>query len=121
MEQSFFEILLQLPLFQGLGHKDLTDIVSKVQFDFQKKEVGTAIVRQDTKCNGLMFLLKGDLDITRTSHKLFFSESLHAPDVIGIDSLFGLSQIYRHTLTARSDVQLLLIDKRFVINKLLLR
>ena len=36
MDFTMYDTLLQLPLFQGLGKNDITEILSKVKFHFKK-------------------------------------------------------------------------------------
>ena len=45
-QDSFSEILLSLPLFQGLGRRDMDELLSKTKFHFQKFVVGNVIWKQ---------------------------------------------------------------------------
>ena len=40
MDFTMYDTLLQLPLFQGLGKNDITEILDKVKFHFKKYEPG---------------------------------------------------------------------------------
>lgn len=122
MQESFYETLLQLPLFQGLGYHDLTAIVSKVKMDFRKIQPGKTIIEEGSACKDVVFLLKGEITAERGSQgrRLIFSETVLAPDVVGLGSLFGLSQYHDHTYKAATDVQLLVINKQFIIHNMLI-
>lgn len=118
MEQSMFDTLLELPLFQGLGKNDLTRIVEEVRFDFVKCEQGQVIASQDSPCNQLIFLLKGSLTRhTLSSDRTYsFSERISAPAVLQPESLYGLYRQYTHSYTVRSSAQLIKIDKSAINN-----
>lgn len=121
MQESFYETLLQLPLFQGLGYHDLTNIVSKVKMDFRKYEPGKTIIEEGAACKDVIFLLQGSLIAKRSSanKRIIFSEKMDSPNVIGINSLFGLSQHHDRTYVADSNAQLLVINKQFIIHNML--
>ena len=121
MQESTYEILLQLPLFQGLGRNELTEIVSKVKMDFRKYEHGKTIIEEDSPCTFLAFLIRGELTVehTTSNHTLTFSEHMAAPSAIGTENLFGLSQHHTRTYKARSDVQMLFINKNYIIKNML--
>jgi CRP-like cAMP-binding protein len=63
MELTMYDKLLQLPLFQGMSKFDFTDILEKVKIHFNKYEPGSCLVRQDTPCNQLIFVLDGEVGI----------------------------------------------------------
>lgn len=121
MQESIYEILLQLPLFQGLGRNELTDIVSKVKMDFRKYEHDKTVIKADTPCTELVFLIRGELIAERETpnHSLTFSEKLPAPAVIGIENIFGISQHHTRTYKTNSDVQMLFIAKSYLIQNML--
>lgn len=63
MELTMYDKLLQLPLFQGISKFDFTDILEKVKIHFNKYEPGSCLVKQDTPCNQLIFVLDGEVQI----------------------------------------------------------
>lgn len=48
LRTSFYEQLLQLPLFQGTNRSDFMEIVEKVKFSFFKARETQLVARQDT-------------------------------------------------------------------------
>lgn len=115
MEQSsIYDKLLQLPLFQGHSRGDLTDIMTKIKVDFRSFNKGQIIAKQDDPCRHIVFLIEGEVQLTRTSlHKdLIFVEPFSAPAAFGIDTVFGLRQSFSHTITAHSDVRTLVLSKQ---------
>ena len=116
MERSMFETLLELPLFQGLGKDDLTQIIETVKFNFTTFEQNQIIARQDEVCNHLLFLLKGNLTVTTKSddHQFTLTERIQAPGVLQAEALYGIYPRFTHTYTAQSDTCILSVEKQAV-------
>ena len=111
-----FDTLLSLPLFQGLGHADLTRILESTRLEFETASEGTVLLHQDDACEGLTFVLKGDVSLYTASADRSWGveETLVTPSVIGLEVLYGSLRRHRHTLTTRSETRLLQMDKRTV-------
>lgn len=122
MEQSYFiyDRLLELPLFQGHSREDLTTILTHIKVDFRSFRKGQTIVEQDQPCRNIIFLLDGEVALSRFSphNELLFTEFFSAPNAFGMDTLFGLRQNFNHTIQANSDVRTLVISKQNVISQL---
>ena len=84
MELTMYDKLLQLPLFQGMSKFDFTDILEKVKIHFNKYEPGSCLVRQDTPCNQLIFVLDGEVQIESKdrAHQYTIWETFKSPNVI---------------------------------------
>ncbi|MEG1580437.1 MAG: Crp/Fnr family transcriptional regulator [Bacteroidaceae bacterium] len=121
MEPSLFKLLMNLPLFQGMDIDSLAEIVTKVAFDFKKLRSGHLIAEQDSACKALYFILKGSVKIqTRSNdHHLILEESLQAPFVLQIESLFGLRTRYTHSFISNSNIQMFIVDKQDITKRLL--
>lgn len=120
MEITMYDTLLQLPLFQGLGKKDITNIIERVKFHFQRYSAGETIVKQDEQCNQLFFLMQGELEAEtiNEANGYLFSEVLCAPYFVEPYSLFGKCTNYTATYKAKTDVNLLTIDKLYIFTEL---
>ncbi|KAA6315920.1 hypothetical protein EZS27_033695 [termite gut metagenome] len=117
---TMYDTLLQLPLFQGICREDLTQIVGKVKLHFRKYEAGSNIVRGREVCDKLIFLLGGEVLSTLAFKKDFvFMEHIPAPCLIEPYSLFGIDVHYTASYIAYTNVDVLEIEKSFVINELL--
>ncbi len=118
--ETMYETLLQMPLFQGLGEGEITKIIGKVKLHFQKYKAGSVILRSGDPCNNLTFLLKGELMLESTDmdNKFVLKEHEEAPDLIELFSLFGICTNYFSTYTAETDVDLISIDKSFILSEL---
>ena len=115
-----YDQLLQLPLFQGHSREDLTAILAKIKVDFRTCRPKQEIARQDDPCSHIIFLLEGEVQLTRSSlHKdLNFIETFSAPSAFGTESLFGLRQSFSHTIQALTTVRTLIVSKQDIINHL---
>lgn len=120
MEITMYDTLLQLPLFQGLGKKDITSIIERVEFYFQSYPANEIIVKQDDQCDQLFFLMQGELEAETkdNTNGYLFSEVLCAPYFVEPYSLFGKCTNYTATYKARTDVKLLTINKSFIFEEL---
>lgn len=120
-KESFYETLLQQPMFQGLGYDDLTHILEKVKMDFRNYSDKAVVRKENDPCRDLLFLLKGTLKVSHTTNnnKLLFTEYWKSPNVVGIANLFGMAQYYNRTYVAYGELQTLTIDKVFITHELL--
>ncbi len=118
---TMFDTLLQLPLFQGLGHGDFTSILEKTKLHFTRYNEGDVVIEQGTSCDQLFFLLKGELSIETTSNDgtYTFIEKIEAPAVIEPQSLFGMKVHYASNYTALTEVNAITICKSFVLTGLM--
>ena len=79
-----YDKLLALPLFQGLSRDDLSRIVEQTPFEFKVFKVQDIIVKEDTPCDNMVFLLDGMVEATAWSDDRQYSlkEQLRAPNVL---------------------------------------
>jgi CRP-like cAMP-binding protein len=120
MEQTMYDNLLQLPLFQGLSKGDLTTIIEKVKLHFLTYKKGQKIATQGESCQQLTFLLGGEITISTTDeeHGYILSENIHAPYIIEPYSLFGMHPNFSATYYTKSEAQILTIDKSYILGEL---
>ena len=120
MEITMYDTLLQLPLFQGLCKNDFTNIIGKVKLHFRKYNADDIIVEQGAPCTQLIFLLNGEIisQTTDNRHSYALFETFGSPFVIEPYSLFGMQTNYTATYKARTDINIVTIDKLFVLNEL---
>ena len=116
MEHNMCGMLMRLPLFQGMSHGELFEVLEQVVFHFHKAEDGEVVFEQGEPCDRLTFLMGGQLVAeTKATHvDLSLSEVFAPCVVIEPQSLFGKRPCYRATYTAQGGVSLLSIDKRYV-------
>lgn len=119
--QPMYKKLLQLPLFQGLSQKEMTEIIEKVVFQFESKPANTLLAQQDQDCGALLYILHGTISKKTTSHDQnhTLEQIIEAPILIEPHSLFGKDTQYQSTYTSLSEVDTITIDKRFVMTELM--
>ena len=146
MEITMYDTLLQLPLFQGLCKNDFTNIIGKVKLHFRKYNADDIIEQQEASfkmmqvekwmtfliltfilaialfnvVGSLIFLLNGEIisQTTDNRHSYALFETFGSPFVIEPYSLFGMQTNYTATYKARTDINIVTIDKLFVLNEL---
>ena len=120
MQSSAFTRLQMLPFFQGINRDELLRILERAKFDFLSLEAGELIVRQGMDATHLVYALNGQFHAQRQFSEGFnVVEELEAPFVFQPECLFGMSPVWRHTLTPLCEVQLLLISKQDFLNHLM--
>lgn len=111
---SMYELLMQLPLFQGISRNRLTELIEKTRFHFLKFSQGECIARRGEQCTHLKFVLSGTIrtELINKSGKIRISEVLSSPDVIGATNLFGRSTTYPSDIFAETPTSVMQIDKQ---------
>ena len=106
--------LLQLPLFMGMASDDLQQIVAHTKFDFFKRPAGTRVINESDRCKSVIILTHGSLLLENHSadHGYTVRETVHAPYIIQIERLFGLTQRYTATFTTLTPCNFMSISKR---------
>jgi len=115
-EQDFFNRLLLLPLFQGIGRGEFVEIAQSIRIGFQRVCHKYVIVRQDELCTRLYFVLHGSVCISRESddHSFTLTEWQDLPMVVQPEVLFGLSTRYTRTYTVAHSAEIIAVDKAAV-------
>ena len=117
---TMYDILLQLPLFQGLSVKEFTSIIEKVKLDFGKYRTGELIVESGERCSNLVFLIRGVVEIISTSHtgNISIVEYVEAPAVFEPDALFSLNGHFFSTYKGYKETQIVQMDKSYIFSVL---
>ncbi len=120
MEFTMYDKLLQLPLFQGLGKNEFTQILEKVKFHFHKLTPNSILVREEEACDKLIFILDGEIfsEICDPQQKYMLQETLKAPYIVEPYSLFGIRPFYNATYFTVCETNVLTIGKNFLLDKL---
>ena len=108
-----YDLLLQLPLFQGMSQEQLLLILEKVPFHFRKFHANESIVREGEKCNDIIFVLSGRVRmITPTFNSLIkIEEDFVAPHTIPFTNLFGSTTVSRFSVCAQGQAGAMFLDK----------
>lgn len=120
MENSMFDTLLSLPLFQGMTKSDFDSLLQKVKFDFARFEDGETVISSRESCSRFAFLLSGTVESTRTGDNgsFEFRETICMPCLIEPYSMFGRDNQYRRTYRTVGRASFLFIDKQYVYSEI---
>ncbi len=110
---SIFEILMGLPLFNGVSAERISEIAGKTKLHFLKYQPGETITSKGEICTHIKFILSGKvrLTITNADDRFKLSQSLNAPDVIFPEFLFGKVTEYPCDVVAEDLTGILQISK----------
>lgn len=110
---SMYETLMALPLFAGVSHQKLSEIIGKNKFHFLKYAPGDIIVAEGEPCTHIKSIITGrvQLSISNDTNRFRVLQTLEAPDVISPDFFFGKITHYPATATALTPVGVMQIDK----------
>ena len=111
-----YDILLSLPLFQGMTTADFNSLLLKIRLDFVKYAPQETIINEGDRCQSLAFLLNGTILSSRegAGGRYMFSENIEAPQLIEPYSMFGRAGTYLRTYTARTECSLLMVSKQYI-------
>ncbi|MEG0010567.1 MAG: Crp/Fnr family transcriptional regulator [Muribaculaceae bacterium] len=115
---SMYEIIMDLPLFQGVSREKISELVEKTKFHFLKYSDKDQIVAIGDPCKHVRFIISGSIRIETpsTNKRVTISEVLTSPNVVGADYLFGRDTIYPFNAYANGNCGVLQIEKGDYIN-----
>lgn len=110
---SMYNILLGLPLFQGVSHSKISELIEKIKFHFLKYLNNEQIIECKDSCNNLKFLISGSakIEIYNQNKRIKLSQTITAPNVIGAEYLFGKTTAYPFAVYASPEAGILQIEK----------
>lgn len=110
---SMYDTLMSLPLLRGISSELLHNIISRTKFHFSKFNPADSIVETGQPCTRIKFIISGSVrtSIANKTGKFRVNQTLHAPDVLAPDFLFGRSTKFPFTARAISPTGIMEIDK----------
>lgn len=110
---SMFELLVELPLFRGVSIDTIRKIAGTAKMHFLKYPQGEVIIKEHSPCTHLTFIISGSVRVSTSNNndRIAVSQTLHAPDVIAPDFLFGRATYYPCRVVALQETGLLQISK----------
>ena len=114
---KIYDKLLQFPLFQGMSHNELMQVVTHTKMGFVKWAAGKSIVSEGDSCTNLYFLINGSLEAETMAddHSYYVREQLSAPYILQPERLFGIRQRYTSSFRAETPCHFITIDKQEVL------
>lgn len=110
---SMYEILMGLPLFKGVSHERISEIIEKAKFHFLKYLPGQQIITAGDTCTHIRFIISGSarIQIESADGRFKVAQTLKAPTVIAPDYLFGKVTQYPCSAVAIEPTGILQISK----------
>ena len=111
--ESMYEILMGLPLFQGVSHAKISELIEKIKFHFLKYLNSGLIIDVNDPCDNLKFLISGkaQIEIRNRNNRIKVLETIAAPNVIGVEYLFGRNTVYPYKVHSAPDAGIMQIEK----------
>lgn len=109
-----YDVLKQLPVFQGISTDQMTRILEIIPFDFRTFRAGEVICTGGDPVPGATFLLSGNVTLETPvfNHRVTISQVFQAPYTFSLHHLFGAETKARSTMRAQSDrTGLMLLQK----------
>ena len=108
-----YDLMLELPIFQGLSHEQLTTILEKVPFHFKKYKSNEYLIHSGESCDQIVFLLSGRVRVVTPAFRdtIIIAEDYEAPHTISFYNLFGRDTTTRSSIYAQGAVGVMSLDK----------
>ncbi len=115
---SMYEILMGLPLFNGVSRERISQVIEKAKFHFLKYLPNEQIVTAGEPCTHIKFIISGSarMKIESADGRFKVSQTLSAPAVLSPEFLFGKATQYPCTVTAIEPTSILQISKGDYLN-----
>ncbi len=115
-----YDLMLQLPIFQGLSYEQLTGIVEKIPFSFSRHTAGEIIHGQGDLCDGVLFVLSGTVrQITPTfGGRINIVQDFTGPHTLSFYYLFGAETRSNSELRAVDQVGMMHVEKAHFLRML---
>lgn len=113
---EYRQLLWQVPLFRDLNITLKERLIEELEFTLYKVSSKEVVLQQDTRCNHLYVLLKGEfeVDIIDVAGNLVKVEEIVAPRAFATPHLFGENNILPATFTASQNSVLLMATRTSV-------
>lgn len=111
--ESMYEILMQLPIFQGISRTKISELIEKTKFHFLKYQDKEPVLTKGETYPQLKFLISGSLRVVTGDHsgKIKISEIIHAPNIIVPNYLFGMNTVSPSDVFASESAGIMQFDK----------
>lgn len=110
---SVYNILMNLPLLNGVSRTRIMEIAGKIKFHFLKYLKGEVIVHAGDECDHLKFILSGSArsTITNPDNRFKVSQTLRNPLAIAPEFLYGAMTKFPCDVVALEPTGILQISK----------
>ncbi len=118
---TMYETIMNLPLFKGLSHEQVSSFLEKTNLKFSKYSDREKIIDAGTNVNNIKCVISGQV---RICHKIGTAEDIkllelqQGHNVLGADRLFGMDTAYGFDAYAVGNVSTMEFSKEQYINLL---
>lgn len=121
---STYNLLLNIPVFQGMGKFELQDIIAHTKLGFEKYGAKKRIQKVGQTCDRLLFLMSGQIAVTSwaTDHSYSVTEDITvprptstAPYAIEPERLFGLDNKCTQSAISLTTCNVMALNKSEVV------
>ena len=115
--QRIFDRILSFPVFQGVGVRDLEEIITQTKFDFHTIASGKTIITQGEEANRLYFLLSGSIAIEREAddHSYRIIEEVSVPMMLQPEAMWSSAQRFSLGVKSLDRAGIMTVDKTEVL------
>ncbi|MDO4497418.1 MAG: Crp/Fnr family transcriptional regulator [Bacteroidales bacterium] len=113
-----YDVLLQLPVFQGITKDQLTGILEKIPFHFQKYQPEEVIVSSGDPCDSVLFVLSGTVthEMPTYDGRVIVKQDFEGPYTMPFYYLFGVSTNMPSRLVAKNVVGIMKLEKKHFLD-----
>ena len=117
---TMFELMLQLPIFQGLSYMQLTEIIEKIPFCFAQYAPGDVIQERGEMCEQVLFVLNGTVQQTTPTFggKIQIVQDFVGPHTLSFYYLFGVENHTNSELRALTKLGMMHVEKKHFLKML---
>ena len=117
---STYNLLLNIPVFQGMGKFELQDIIAHSKLGFEKLEPGTVIQNVGDTCHRLCFLMNGTIAVTAWADDRSYAvtEDIGTPYIIEPERLYGIDNRCQREVVTLTTCNVMSLDKTEVTKML---
>ena len=117
---TMYERMLQLPIFQGLGYEQLTEIIEKIPFSFHRYAAGETIHMAGELCDCVLFVLNGIVqqETPTFGGRINIVQEFSGPHTLSFYYLFGAETRSISTLKAIDRVGIMQVEKTHFLKML---
>lgn len=111
---TMYETIMNLPLFKGLSHEQISSFLEKTHIRFHKYSDRERIVEKGTRANSLKCVISGNIIVSRhigRTNPMVISEVITGQYIIGADRLFGMNTEYDSDADALGNVSVMEFSK----------
>lgn len=113
MTSTMYDVIMDLPLFQGISREQVSAFLYKTHIEFTNYEDGVQIKAAGTPSDGLLYILTGTVEVEwqNKSGDISISFIAKPKELLGASNLFGMHRKQPYTFRAKGNVSLMKVSK----------